>query len=122
MEKLWIIQEQISLAGSAEGIISYNVPQNVRLEVYQWGFKPTGNFDIISIEAGDGNFLSNSNANAPIPHEAFYQLDTPNLALFPLPIAVMLAGNDNLILTVKDTSTSPNIIRFTAICKWISNK
>ncbi len=109
----YLLQMQVTLAGSGSGTLSFTVPNNEKLSLEEWIFSSTGIFSITGIRVTGGNNISNAGANLAIPSTHLQLVSTNNNGIKKLPIPLLLDGGSTLYIDVLDTSAAGNTVKCT---------
>ena len=109
----YILELEVTLAGSGQGTMTYTVPRNERLELRKMVHTSTGAFEVTAIDVSGANALTNASVADAIPSENLLDGadDYHGIGIFDPPIVIEGGGQIDIQLT--DISTSSNVVKIT---------
>jgi len=115
MKRFFIAPLGSSVAGNGTATYTYQNSGNQKFNILQIAQRSTGIFDITDFSNNAGFQYANASASNPLSGSAFPDMneDTDSLELLPIPI--VLEGQEQIRITVVDTSTSTNVIAFVLV-------
>lgn len=107
----YLLQLAAVLTNGGTGTVSYTVPANEELDLFQLFAVATGAFSITDVRDSAGNHYTNAAAANPIP-STLLSTPTNNYNVFQdFPVPIHIEGAKIIYIDVIDTSGAGNTVR-----------
>lgn len=105
----------VTLTANGSGSVTFAIPNRERIEILGIRQQSAGAFDIIGIRSGSSRRFSNASSGQPLDGAFIADNANNNNGFMDFPEALMLEGNDDFIIDLKDTSGSENLVELALI-------